>query len=191
MKWPDGYRGTNWRNESCWTLSGARDSVVSGVPPFGLFWTVHHMATQGLSNRQIGQRLCISPRTVGSHLYRRFPKLGIANRAQLAAVIADSQRSEVAKLTHVQGRSEPNRAVTSSATVAPSAKPASFGLLVVDGRMDRPCHVSAFVRTSRRFHVADDKRDGYTIDQLYLYRHQFEHKCEVRRQKRCRSLFDL
>jgi DNA-binding CsgD family transcriptional regulator len=27
----------------------------------------------------------LSPRTVGSHLYRIFPKLGISSRAQLAA----------------------------------------------------------------------------------------------------------
>jgi DNA-binding CsgD family transcriptional regulator len=36
-----------------------------------------------MSNREIGERLFLSPRTVGSHLYRIFPKLGIASRAQL------------------------------------------------------------------------------------------------------------
>jgi DNA-binding CsgD family transcriptional regulator len=43
------------------------------------------LAAQGLSNKEIGQRLYLSPRTVGSHLYRIFPKLGITSRAQLAA----------------------------------------------------------------------------------------------------------
>jgi DNA-binding CsgD family transcriptional regulator len=47
------------------------------------------LAAEGLSNREIGQRLYISHRTVGSHLYRIFPKLGIATRAQLPAAIRD------------------------------------------------------------------------------------------------------
>jgi DNA-binding CsgD family transcriptional regulator len=41
------------------------------------------LAAAGLSNKQIGQRLCLSPRTVGSHLYRVFPKLGVSSRAGL------------------------------------------------------------------------------------------------------------
>jgi DNA-binding CsgD family transcriptional regulator len=49
---------------------------------------IANMAAQGLTNREIGQRMYISPRTVGSHLYRIFPKLGIATRAQLAAVLS-------------------------------------------------------------------------------------------------------
>jgi DNA-binding CsgD family transcriptional regulator len=43
------------------------------------------LAAEGLSNREIGERLYLSPRTVGSHLYRIFRKLGIASRAQLSA----------------------------------------------------------------------------------------------------------
>lgn len=53
------------------------------------------MAAKGLSNREIGQRLYISPRTVGSHLYRIFPKLGISTRAQLAAVLGDTRHMAV------------------------------------------------------------------------------------------------
>jgi DNA-binding CsgD family transcriptional regulator len=33
------------------------------------------------TNRQIGERLYMSHRTVGAHLYRVFPKLGISSRA--------------------------------------------------------------------------------------------------------------
>jgi ATP/maltotriose-dependent transcriptional regulator MalT len=44
------------------------------------------MAAQGLSNREIGQKLYLSHRTVSSHLYRTFPKLGITSRAQLGGV---------------------------------------------------------------------------------------------------------
>jgi ATP/maltotriose-dependent transcriptional regulator MalT len=44
---------------------------------------VAQLAAQGLSNREIGARLFLSPRTVGYHLYKLFPKLGIAARSQL------------------------------------------------------------------------------------------------------------
>jgi DNA-binding CsgD family transcriptional regulator len=42
------------------------------------------MAAQSLSNREIAQRLYLSHRTVESHLYRAFRKLGVTSRAQLA-----------------------------------------------------------------------------------------------------------
>jgi DNA-binding CsgD family transcriptional regulator len=45
------------------------------------------LAAQGLSNREIGQRLFLSHRTVSSHLYRMFPKLGVTSRGQLAAAL--------------------------------------------------------------------------------------------------------
>jgi DNA-binding CsgD family transcriptional regulator len=44
---------------------------------------IAQLAARGLSNREIGERLFLSHRTVGGHLYRIFPKLGIAGRAQL------------------------------------------------------------------------------------------------------------
>lgn len=53
---------------------------------------VVHLAAEGLSNRQIAERLFLSPRTVGSHLYKAFPKLGVSNRAQLRAAL-DRRRS--------------------------------------------------------------------------------------------------
>jgi DNA-binding CsgD family transcriptional regulator/tetratricopeptide (TPR) repeat protein len=46
---------------------------------------IARLAADGLSNREIGARLYLSPRTVGSHLYRIFPKLDITSRAQLAS----------------------------------------------------------------------------------------------------------
>jgi DNA-binding NarL/FixJ family response regulator len=46
---------------------------------------IAELAAQGLSNREIGQRLFLSHRTVSSHLYRIFPKLGITSRNQLAS----------------------------------------------------------------------------------------------------------
>ena len=47
------------------------------------------MAGDGYSNKQIGQRLYLSPRTVSGHLYRAFPKLGISSRSQIAACLRD------------------------------------------------------------------------------------------------------
>ena len=46
------------------------------------------LASDGLTNRQIADRLFLSPRTVSSHLYRTYPKLGVAGRNQLRDVIA-------------------------------------------------------------------------------------------------------
>ena len=49
---------------------------------------IARMAADGLTNREIGQRLYLSHRTVGSHLYHLFPKLGISSRTELAAALA-------------------------------------------------------------------------------------------------------
>jgi DNA-binding CsgD family transcriptional regulator len=48
---------------------------------------IARLATAGLSNKQIADRLFLSRRTVGSHLYRMFPKLGITSRAALGKVL--------------------------------------------------------------------------------------------------------
>ncbi|CAA9382396.1 MAG: hypothetical protein AVDCRST_MAG47-2267 [uncultured Nocardioidaceae bacterium] len=46
------------------------------------------LAARGLTNRQIGEQLFLSPRSVGAALYRIFPRLGITSRATLAAALA-------------------------------------------------------------------------------------------------------
>ncbi|MFD0327417.1 LuxR C-terminal-related transcriptional regulator [Streptacidiphilus monticola] len=44
---------------------------------------IAELAALGLTNRDIAARLYLSPRTVGYHLHKAFPKLGIRSRAQL------------------------------------------------------------------------------------------------------------
>jgi DNA-binding NarL/FixJ family response regulator len=48
---------------------------------------IAQLAAQGLTNREIGARLYLSHRTVGTHLHRIFPKLGITSRVALGAAI--------------------------------------------------------------------------------------------------------
>jgi DNA-binding CsgD family transcriptional regulator len=50
--------------------------------------TVARLATEGLTNRQVGERLYVSRRTVETHLAHVFAKLGLSGRAQLAAEVA-------------------------------------------------------------------------------------------------------
>lgn len=50
---------------------------------------VVELVADGLSNPVIGERLYISRRTVESHLSHVFTKLGLANRAQLAAAVVE------------------------------------------------------------------------------------------------------
>jgi DNA-binding CsgD family transcriptional regulator len=41
------------------------------------------LAASGLTNREIADRLRLSPRTVASHLYHVYPKLGVSRRHEL------------------------------------------------------------------------------------------------------------
>jgi DNA-binding CsgD family transcriptional regulator/tetratricopeptide (TPR) repeat protein len=49
---------------------------------------ISQLAASGLTNKQIGAQLYLSPRTVSAHLYRVFPKLGISSRAALRDALA-------------------------------------------------------------------------------------------------------
>lgn len=45
------------------------------------------LVAEGLTNREIARRMDLSPRTVGSHLYRIYPKLGVTSRAGVARAL--------------------------------------------------------------------------------------------------------
>ena len=65
--------------------AGERDALGELTPQQR---QIVRLASDGLTNRQIGDRLFLSPRTVSSHLYRSYPKLGVAGRHQLHDVVA-------------------------------------------------------------------------------------------------------
>jgi DNA-binding NarL/FixJ family response regulator len=50
-------------------------------------WRVSRMMLEGLTNRQIAERLTVSPRAVEQHITRIYRKLSISRRAQLAVAL--------------------------------------------------------------------------------------------------------
>jgi len=51
--------------------------------------TVTRLVAEGLTNREVAERLFVSPHTVSSHLRHVFSKLGITSRVELARVARD------------------------------------------------------------------------------------------------------
>jgi DNA-binding CsgD family transcriptional regulator len=49
------------------------------------------LASRGLSNREIAERLYVSIRTIESHLAQAFVKLGVNRRSQLPEVLGLTQ----------------------------------------------------------------------------------------------------
>ncbi|WP_194819470.1 AAA family ATPase [Nocardia sp. XZ_19_385] len=58
--------------------------VLAALTPQEL--QIVRLAAQGMSNRDIAAQLFLSPRTVGHHLYKAYPKLGVVSRGELAAL---------------------------------------------------------------------------------------------------------
>ncbi|MFF8846317.1 ATP-binding protein [Streptomyces sp. NPDC015127] len=66
--------------------TGLADGRISQLSPQER--EVVRLAATGATNREIATQLFLSHRTVGHHLYRAFPKLGITSRSELAALLA-------------------------------------------------------------------------------------------------------
>jgi DNA-binding CsgD family transcriptional regulator len=93
------------------------------------------LAAAGLTNKQIGERLYLSHRTVAAHLYQIFPRLGIASRAALRDALdaLDAPRHDELPVA-VSGRgrartapmpsSAPGAAGARRAPAGPAARPA-------------------------------------------------------------------
>ncbi|MFG1642433.1 AAA family ATPase [Amycolatopsis sp. NPDC049252] len=83
---------TSWAERARGELRSAGESSPNRGPDAREKLTPHELsiaqlAADGLTNREIGQRLYLSHRTVGTHLHRIFPKLGVSSRADLAATL--------------------------------------------------------------------------------------------------------
>jgi DNA-binding CsgD family transcriptional regulator/tetratricopeptide (TPR) repeat protein len=68
------------------TTPRASDSALNRLTPQEL--EIVRLAASGLTNKQIADRLYLSHRTVGGHLHRAFPKLGVATRSALRDALA-------------------------------------------------------------------------------------------------------
>ncbi len=66
------------------TARPAEHGLAGGLTPQEL--QIVRLAAQGLSNKDIAAQLFLSPRTVGHHLYKAYPKLGVASRSELAGL---------------------------------------------------------------------------------------------------------
>ncbi|MFI9547989.1 AAA family ATPase [Streptomyces sp. NPDC052016] len=64
-----------------WSRRGSGESKAHTLTPQEL--EIARLAASGLTNKQIAERLFLSHRTVGAHLYQAYPKLGITSRAML------------------------------------------------------------------------------------------------------------
>jgi ATP/maltotriose-dependent transcriptional regulator MalT len=81
-----------WAEQTRTELRAAGERTGSPTDTAGAHLTpqelqIARMAAGGMSNRQIAEQLYLSPRTVGSHLYNIFPKLGVTARSQLAQAL--------------------------------------------------------------------------------------------------------
>jgi DNA-binding CsgD family transcriptional regulator len=83
-----GARRWQERAESELRAAGAAAPAVSPADPLARLTPqelqVVRLAAAGAPNKQIGAQLFLSPRTVGYHLYKAFPKLGVTSRDELA-----------------------------------------------------------------------------------------------------------
>ncbi|MEZ0111494.1 DNA-binding CsgD family transcriptional regulator [Catenulispora sp. EB89] len=86
VAWAERARGELRASGSAAQIPESPSLPSSSVPPLltSREQQIMLLVAEGLTNREIGRRMFLSPRTIGSHLYRIFPKLGITSRAQLA-----------------------------------------------------------------------------------------------------------
>lgn len=79
---------TPWATQAQVELRVAGGAQSTEAPALGALTPqedrIARLAASGLTNKQIAARLGLSSRTVGAHLYKIFPKLGVATRAGLS-----------------------------------------------------------------------------------------------------------
>ncbi|MGI5526002.1 BREX system ATP-binding domain-containing protein [Streptomyces syringium] len=86
-----GLRAGPWEELCARELRAAGHQVGTATGGYALLTgqelRIAELAATGLTNKDIGTRLRLSPRTVAAHLYKIFPKLGITSRAALAQAL--------------------------------------------------------------------------------------------------------
>lgn len=119
-----------------WTARATNELRATGLVPAHRDFTaasltpqqqqIAMLAATGLTNKQIAERLYLSPRTVATHLHQLFPKLGVTSRAALRDAL-ETLDSEAL----VQGEEERSGPTTvrpptsASATHMPEPRPDS------------------------------------------------------------------
>jgi DNA-binding CsgD family transcriptional regulator len=91
LRWFHRLGATPWANRAA-ELLRATGSGATGPLALATLSSVElriaSLAAAGLTNKQIGDKLFLSGRTVGSYLHGMFPKLGVSSRAALADALA-------------------------------------------------------------------------------------------------------
>ncbi|MCY1137031.1 AAA family ATPase [Actinoplanes sp. Pm04-4] len=86
-----------WRDRAAHELRATgRPQSLPATTPYPLTpqeREIAELAGAGLTNKQIGQKLFLSHRTVSDHLYKVFPKLGITSRAALRDALTHLDRA--------------------------------------------------------------------------------------------------
>jgi DNA-binding CsgD family transcriptional regulator len=104
------------------------------------------LAAAGLTNKQIAERIFVSPRTVGAHLYRIFPRLGITSRAALRDALNRNDRdAELPPLRPAQSTSRDCSARQVDVALSPVVRvhvlavhPSDLGLCRAQSALRRP-----------------------------------------------------
>ena len=89
------------------TKPRAGDNVLDRLTPQE--FEIVTLAASGLTNKQIAERLFLSHRTVGGHLHRAFPKLGVATRAALRDALESRPAQRARRPRQLRILSRPDR----------------------------------------------------------------------------------
>lgn len=96
------------------------------------------LVAEGLTNRQIAERLFISERTVDRHLEHIRQKLGVRSRSQITVWFIEQSRAPAAGLTPVERSSTSRRRVALGAAIAVVVLLLASVALIADTRLGRP-----------------------------------------------------
>ena len=73
-------------------VTPALRQAADPVPLTGREREIAMLIGEGLSNREVAERLTLSVRTVESHIYRAMARTGTASREELAALMGPPRR---------------------------------------------------------------------------------------------------